>query len=87
MVGSVEVAEAVTMNLTTRRDQDWWMGQQRLIAGRRADIAVPLPLPVDSAAFIAWRARPGYDLAWTAYASRPNALLSAQFRSSARNGQ
>lgn len=66
VVGSVDGAEAVTMNLTMRRDQDWWMGQQRLIAGRRAEVAVPLPLPVDSSAFIAWRASPGYDLAWTA---------------------
>jgi predicted amidohydrolase len=68
VVCSPDNSESVSMRLTTRGDPDWWMDQQRLIAGRRADLAVPLMLPVDSAAFTAWRDSPGYHLAWTAYA-------------------
>ncbi|ULE35336.1 nitrilase-related carbon-nitrogen hydrolase [Mycobacterium sp. IDR2000157661] len=67
VVGSVDNAEAVSMSITTLGDADWWLDQRRLIAGRRADLAVPLMLPDDSPAFTAWRESPGYDLTWSAY--------------------
>lgn len=68
LVASIDNAEAVSRSITTRGDSDWWLDQRRLIAGRRADLAVPLMLPDDSPAFTAWRAAPGYNLTWTAYA-------------------
>jgi hypothetical protein len=44
------------------------MDQQRLIAGRRTDLAVPAMLRTDSAAFSHWRDSPGYDMSgWSAY--------------------
>lgn len=69
VIASVDEAEAVSLAVTTRGDPNWWMDQQRLIAGRRADLAVPLMLPTDSEAFTRWRANPGWDQSgWTAYA-------------------
>jgi len=67
VVASVDNAEAVSLGITTRGDPGWWMDQQRLIAGRRTDLVVPLMLPTDSPAFTAWRNSHGYDLSWTAY--------------------
>lgn len=68
VVASVDYAEAVSMDITTRGNPDWWMDQQRLIAGRRADLVAPLMLADDSPAFTKWRDSPGYDLSsWTAY--------------------
>jgi hypothetical protein len=56
------------MDITTRGQPDWWMDQQRLIAGRRTDLAVPVMLRTDSAAFSRWRDSPGYDISgWSAY--------------------
>jgi predicted amidohydrolase len=67
-VASVDDAEAVSLDITTRGNPDWWMDQQRLIAGRRTDLVVPLTLPADSSAFTVWRDNRGYDLSgWTAY--------------------
>lgn len=67
VVGSADIAQAVSLGIKTGGDPAWWMDQQRLIAGRRADLAVPLMLPTDSPAFTTWRERPGYYLSWTAY--------------------
>jgi predicted amidohydrolase len=68
VVASVDDAEAVSLDITTRGNPDWWMDQHRLIAGRRTDLVAPLMLPADSSAFTMWRARGGYDLScWTAY--------------------
>jgi hypothetical protein len=67
VVASVDDAEAVSLGITTRGHPEWWLDQQRLIAGRRTDLVVPLMLPTDSSAFTAWRDSQGYDLSWTAY--------------------
>jgi predicted amidohydrolase len=68
-VASTDGVEAVRLAVRTLGDPDWWMDQRRLIAGRRADLAVPAVLDPASAAFATWRERAGYDLsAWTAYA-------------------
>jgi len=68
VVGSVDAPGAITTELTTLGDPAWWMNQQRLIGGRRADLAIPAMLPIDSAAFTTWQARPGWDASgWTAY--------------------
>lgn len=68
VIGSVDTAGAVTCQVTTMGDPTWWMSQQRLIGGRRADLAVPAMLPPDSAAFRTWQASPGWDTSgWAAY--------------------
>jgi len=68
VVGSVDTAEVVSMSLRTLGDPSYWMNQQRLVSGRRADLAVPLVLDPSSSEFQAWRDAPGYDMsAWTAY--------------------
>jgi hypothetical protein len=48
-------------------ETDWWMNQQKLIGGRRADLAVPLRLAVDSPEFIAWKQGRGFPLTWANY--------------------
>lgn len=71
VVGSTGDAEAVRTTITTLGDPRWFMNQHRLVGGRRADLAVPVMLPVDSAAFAAWRDAPGYDITtWSAYRQR-----------------
>jgi predicted amidohydrolase len=68
IIASVDSAEAVSLEITTRGNPEWWMDQERLIAGRRPDLAVPLCLQTDSTAFTSWRDSPGYDMSgWTAY--------------------
>ncbi|CAN5188948.1 amidohydrolase [soil metagenome] len=68
VVASVDDAEVVSMDITTRGNPHWWMDQQRLIAGRRTDLVPPLMLAADSPAFVSWRDGQGYDLSsWTAY--------------------
>jgi predicted amidohydrolase len=68
IIASVDTAEAVSLEVTTRGNPEWWMDQERLIAGRRPDLAVPLCLPTDSTAFTSWRDSRGYDMSgWTAY--------------------
>jgi predicted amidohydrolase len=68
VVAGVDDTGSVSVDITTRGQPDWWMDQQRLIAGRRTDLAVPVTLRSDSAAFIRWRDNPGYDMSgWTAY--------------------
>ena len=68
VVGPIDTAGVVSTTITTLGDPRWFMNQHRLIGGRRTDLAVPVVLPVDSAAFAAWRDAPGYDItAWSAY--------------------
>ena len=68
VIGSVDTAGAITTDLTTLGDPAWWMNQQRLIGGRRADLAIPAMLPANSAAFRTWHSSPGWDTSgWTAY--------------------
>ncbi|MCV7199349.1 nitrilase-related carbon-nitrogen hydrolase [Mycobacterium angelicum] len=68
IIASADTAEAVTTTITTRGDPDWWMDQQRLIAGRRSDLVVPLRLAAHCAAFQNWKHSPGYDVSgWTGY--------------------
>lgn len=67
-VGSVDRTEIVSKSFTTLGDPAAWMDQRRLIAGRRADLVVPLTLRTDSSAFAQWRDNPGFDIsAWSAY--------------------
>lgn len=68
VVASVDGEESVVLTVRTLGDPGWWMDQGRLVAGRRPDLAVPLVLAPDSAAFRAWREGPGHDSSgWTAY--------------------
>jgi predicted amidohydrolase len=68
VVAGIDDAGTVSLDITTRGQPDWWMDQRRLIAGRRTDLAVPVTLGTDSAAFLRWRDTPGYDMSgWTAY--------------------
>jgi predicted amidohydrolase len=69
VVASTDGSESVALTLRTLGDPGWWMDQRRLVAGRRADLAVPLVLDPDSPAFRTWRESAGYDSSgWTAYA-------------------
>ena len=69
VVASTGEAELAQARVRTLGAPGGWMDQQRLIIGRRADLAVPLVLPTDSEAFRRWRDAPGFDIgAWAAYA-------------------
>ena len=69
VVAPVDTTTAVSTQLTTLGDPSWWMSQQRLIGGRRPDLAIPAMLPIDSVAFRTWQNEPGWTTAgWTAYA-------------------
>ena len=68
VVGSKDGTEIVSMSFKTLGEQLTWINQAYLIAGRRADLAVPLTLPTNSKSFTQWRDSPGFDLnAWAAY--------------------
>ncbi len=68
VVASIDQPEVVSTRIATLGDPSWWMNQQKLVGGRRADLAVPLTLPTDSDAFTRWRDNPGFDTSgWTAY--------------------
>ena len=68
VVASVDGTEVVRATVNTLGDPGWWMNQSQLVAGRRADLAVPMILDPDSAAFQQWKSAPGFDTdAWTAY--------------------
>lgn len=68
VVGSSDSTEVVQATVDTLGQPDWWMNQTRLIGGRRADLAVPVTLDPESAAFRAWKSTPGYDVGvWSAY--------------------
>ena len=67
-VGSGAGTEIVTAPFTTLGTKLSWMNQQVLVTQRRADLAVPLTLDVNSVAFTTWRDTPGFDInAWAAY--------------------
>jgi predicted amidohydrolase len=69
VIATTDREQAVSLALRTLGDPGWWMDQRRLVAGRRTDLVGPLVLATDSAAFRAWRERPGYEMGgWTAYA-------------------
>ena len=67
VVASVDAAEVVSLDVVTGAHPQWWMDQHRLVAGRRSDLAVPLVLRTDSAAFAEWRTSAGYAQTWAAY--------------------
>ena len=67
-VGSVDKDEVVSLTFDPLGSPDWWMNQQKLIGGRRADLAIPLILEVNSKAFQKWKGTSGFDVnAWGAY--------------------
>lgn len=67
-VGSLDKTEIVSAEFTTLGPKISWINQQVLINQRRADLAVPMTLAVDSEAFTTWRDSPGFDInAWAAY--------------------
>ena len=55
VVGSVDGEEVVTTTITTLGDPAWFMSQERLVGGRRPDLAVPAVLDPASEAFTRWR--------------------------------
>lgn len=68
VVAAVDTAAAVTTVVQTLGSPDYWLNQQRLVNGRRADLAVPVVLDPDSDEFRTWRDTPGWDTSgWTAY--------------------
>ena len=68
VVGSVDDTEVVRLTVNTLGEPNWWMSQAQLIAGRRADLAVPMTLAHDSEAFQQWKNSPGFDIcAWAPY--------------------
>ncbi|MCX6494309.1 MAG: hypothetical protein NTY82_00830 [Actinobacteria bacterium] len=68
VVASTDGAQSVTLTVDSLGAPDWWMNQAKLVGGRRADLAVPLRLPMDSPEFRAWKKAPGFDCSpWTAF--------------------
>lgn len=67
VVGSLDQTEVVSHAFTTL-GSNLWMNQTKLVGGRRADLAVPLTLPLGSKALEQWRSARGFDVnAWSAY--------------------
>jgi len=68
VIGSVDQPEPITTTITTLGDPAWFMTQERLVGGRRPDLAIPAVLDPESGAFRRWREAPGWDASgWTAY--------------------
>lgn len=68
MVGSIDGTEIVSLRFRTLGEPTSWMDQERLVGGRRADLAVPLVLDPSSPGFMRWRNAAGYDIgSWSAY--------------------
>ena len=66
-VGSTDQEEVVSLAFTTLGNA-YWMNQDKLVGGRRADLAAPLVFPLQSTAIEKWRAASGFDVnAWAAY--------------------
>lgn len=66
-VASVDLEEFVSLRFKTLGNA-YWMNQDKLIGGRRADLAAPLVFPLQSSAFKKWQTNPGFDVnAWAAY--------------------
>lgn len=72
LVAPTDEEQSLAVNFTTLADADWWMSQQKLIAGRRVDLCAPLTFPADSEAFKKWQAAPGFDLSvWMPFRQGP----------------
>lgn len=70
IVASTDRTEILSATFTTLGNPGAWMDQRRLIGGRRADLVVPLTLPMDSPAFLKWRGSPLFSVEpWTAYST------------------
>ena len=68
VVGSIDGTEVVSMQFRTLAEPTSWMSQERLVGGRRADLAVPVVLDPASPEFAQWRNSSGYDMgSWSAY--------------------
>ncbi len=68
VVGSIDQTEIVSMSFRTLAEPTSWMNQERLVGGRRADLAVPVALDPSSSEFLQWRNSSGYNMgSWTAY--------------------
>jgi len=72
VTASSDKEEALMVRFTTLAEPNWWMSQQALITGRRADLLAPLTFPVGSAAFKTWQDSPGFDLSvWAPFRQQP----------------
>jgi predicted amidohydrolase len=68
VVGSTDNPGVVNLVVESLGKPDWWMNQSKLVGGRRADLAVPLRLKMDSPEFLAWKNSPGFDTtSWTSF--------------------
>jgi hypothetical protein len=66
-IASIDKEEVVSLAFNTL-GKTLWMNQQKLIGGRRADLAAPLVFPPNSASLEKWKKSPGFNLdAWAAY--------------------
>jgi predicted amidohydrolase len=67
-VASEDREELLMVPFETLGKDEWYMTQDRLIAGRNVSIVPPLTFPLDSRAFQEWRRRPGFDFTvWAAF--------------------
>ena len=67
VIGSLDHPEVVSHTFTTL-GENYWMNQNKLVGGRRADLAAPLTFPLESKAFKQWRMTAGFDInAWSSY--------------------
>lgn len=66
-IASTDQEEVVSLRFTTLGNAVW-MNQNKLIGGRRADLASPLVFPLNSQALAKWKNESGFDVgAWAAY--------------------
>lgn len=66
-IASIDQEEVISLQFTTLGNA-YWMNQDKLIGGRRADLASPLVFPSNSRALAKWKNESGFDIgAWTAY--------------------
>lgn len=66
-IASIDLEEVVSLGFTTLGNA-YWMNQDKLIGGRRADLASPLTFPLNSKSLAKWRTNSGFDVdAWAAY--------------------
>jgi hypothetical protein len=66
-VASIDKEEVVSLAFNTL-GKTLWMNQQKLVGGRRADLAAPLVFPLNSSSLEKWKTSPGFNLdAWAAY--------------------
>jgi predicted amidohydrolase len=56
------------LTFQTLGDSSFWLNQERLLTGRRPDVAAPVVFPTQSKALARWRDGSGYDIdAWASY--------------------